>query len=113
MKTNGEREEWDTPCRGVCSTTNVGDSICRGCGRTAEEVINWNSYTRDQKVAVNRRLKIQKSIWPIKENPDWPKIEPEYLEQLQAVPNEERRKFLEGDWNGPDNQLGGDVHSTE
>jgi len=56
MKMDGTREEHDTPCEGVCSTTNIGDTICIGCGRTAEEVIYWNSYSRDKKIAINRRL---------------------------------------------------------
>ena len=40
----------DTPCRGLCSH-NVGDYICRGCGRTVEEVRDWNSYTPEQRKA--------------------------------------------------------------
>jgi len=44
-----------TPCIGVCST-GIGDSVCRGCKRFAHEVIDWNSYTRQQKQLVNRRL---------------------------------------------------------
>jgi len=44
-----------TPCIGVCST-GIGDTVCRGCKRYAEEVIHWNSYTDDEKRAVNRRL---------------------------------------------------------
>jgi len=57
MKINGERSAHDTPCRGVCTTTNLGDEVCKGCGRTAVEVIEWNSYTIEQKIAINRRLK--------------------------------------------------------
>ena len=44
-----------TPCIGVCST-GIGDSVCRGCKRFAHEVIDWNSYSRQQKQLVNRRL---------------------------------------------------------
>lgn len=40
----------NTPCRGLCSH-NVGDYICRGCGRTVEEVRDWNSYTPEQRKA--------------------------------------------------------------
>lgn len=32
-----------TPCEGTCSCTQ-GDSICRGCKRTDEEVRDWNRY---------------------------------------------------------------------
>ena len=45
-----------TPCIGVCSTTSVGDSICRGCKRYAFEVIRWNAYQDDEKESVLRRI---------------------------------------------------------
>jgi predicted Fe-S protein YdhL (DUF1289 family) len=57
MKINGERDMTDSPCVGICSTTNVGDDICLGCGRTAEEVIEWNTYTDEQRIAINSRLR--------------------------------------------------------
>ena len=44
-----------TPCIGVCST-GIGDSVCRGCKRFCHEVIDWNSYTEEQKRVVDRRL---------------------------------------------------------
>lgn len=52
MKSNATR----TPCIGVCSTTSLGDSICRGCQRYSFEVIQWNSYLNDEKEAVLRRI---------------------------------------------------------
>jgi len=45
-----------TPCIGICSTTSFGDRICRGCKRFAVEVINWNSYSEEQKRAVQARI---------------------------------------------------------
>ncbi len=45
-----------TPCIGICSTTSFGDTICRGCKRYAFEVIQWNGYNPQQKLAVLRRL---------------------------------------------------------
>jgi len=45
-----------TPCIGICSTTSVGDSICRGCKRFAVEVIEWNLYSDTEKAAVLARL---------------------------------------------------------
>lgn len=45
-----------TPCIGICSTTSVGDPICRGCKRFAYEVISWNSYTDVEKNAVLDRI---------------------------------------------------------
>ncbi len=44
-----------TPCIGVCST-GIGDAVCRGCKRFCHEVIDWNSYTPQQKQVVDRRL---------------------------------------------------------
>ncbi|PUA26376.1 MAG: DUF1289 domain-containing protein [Cellvibrio sp. 79] len=44
-----------TPCVGICST-GIGDSVCRGCKRFAHEVIDWNSYTHEQKLLIAQRL---------------------------------------------------------
>lgn len=45
-----------TPCIGICSTTSVGDAICRGCKRYAFEVIRWNGYSDLEKEAVLSRI---------------------------------------------------------
>ncbi len=45
-----------TPCIGICSTTSVGDSICRGCKRFSTEVIDWNGYRHREKRAVLQRI---------------------------------------------------------
>ncbi len=45
-----------TPCIGICSTTSLGDRVCRGCKRYGFEVINWNAYDEDAKAAVLRRI---------------------------------------------------------
>jgi len=37
------------PCVGKCSTTALGDKVCVGCGRLAEDVVIWNTYTDEQK----------------------------------------------------------------
>lgn len=55
-----------TPCIGICSTTSVGDPICRGCKRFAFEVIDWNAYTEDEKRAVLQR--IEALVQPIVED---------------------------------------------
>ena len=57
MNIRGEREAHDTPCVGVCSTTNIGDNVCKGCGRTAKQVIKWNTYTKEQKIEINEGLR--------------------------------------------------------
>lgn len=45
-----------TPCLGICSTTSLGDVVCRGCKRYSFEVINWNSYDQTAKSAVLSRI---------------------------------------------------------
>jgi predicted Fe-S protein YdhL (DUF1289 family) len=47
----------DTPCVAVCST--LFDEICRGCGRTAEEVSCWVMLTQQEKDAVWERITAQ------------------------------------------------------
>ena len=41
-----------TPCLGICSTTSVGDVVCRGCKRYAFEVIDWNGYDDEAMAAM-------------------------------------------------------------
>lgn len=60
MKINGERDDTDSPCVGICSTTNLGDEVCVGCGRTYIEVIEWNTYSDAQKIQINARLRENK-----------------------------------------------------
>ena len=48
-----------TPCVGICSTT-YGDEVCRGCKRFQHEVIQWNSYSDQQKEIVWKRLEALK-----------------------------------------------------
>ena len=31
----------ESPCIGVCSATQWGDAICKGCGRTSTEIRDW------------------------------------------------------------------------
>ncbi|HEY4073195.1 MAG TPA: DUF1289 domain-containing protein [Herbaspirillum sp.] len=47
----------DTPCVAVCST--LFDDICRGCGRTADEVSQWVVMTEQQKDQVWERILAQ------------------------------------------------------
>jgi predicted Fe-S protein YdhL (DUF1289 family) len=44
----------DSPCIGVCST--LFDEICKGCGRTADEVANWVFLSDEEKRAVWTRI---------------------------------------------------------
>ena len=45
-----------SPCIGRCSTA-LGDDVCRGCGRTAEEVDQWLSLDEEQKRLIWERVK--------------------------------------------------------
>ena len=47
----------DTPCVAICSTTF--DEICRGCGRTVNEVAHWVAMTEQQKELVWQRILAQ------------------------------------------------------
>lgn len=47
--------EITTPCIGVCSTI-YGDDICRGCHRSFDEIIEWNSMSSEKKESILDRL---------------------------------------------------------
>ena len=55
-----------TPCIGICSTTSLGDRVCRGCKRYAFEVIHWNRYDPVEKNAV--MMRIEKLVCQILQN---------------------------------------------
>lgn len=52
----------DAPCIAICSTTQ-GDPVCKGCGRTFEEVQHWLAMTPVEKRAVWRRIVLDGSAW--------------------------------------------------
>lgn len=39
-----------SPCIGYCSSTTLGDAVCIGCYRDAEDVVSWNRYSEHEKV---------------------------------------------------------------
>lgn len=43
-----------SPCQAVCRLD--GDGRCAGCGRTAEEIGRWITYSDEEKNTINRRL---------------------------------------------------------
>jgi uncharacterized protein len=45
----------DSPCVGVCST--LFDDVCKGCGRTADEVSHWVFMSDDEKRATWERIR--------------------------------------------------------
>jgi hypothetical protein len=43
-----------SPCVGICELDS--DFVCKGCGRTIEEVLKWPEYTDEQKQQVINRI---------------------------------------------------------
>ena len=52
----------DAPCIAICSTSQ-GDDICKGCGRTFEEVQHWPEMTPAEKRATWRRITMDGTAW--------------------------------------------------
>ena len=52
----------DAPCIAICSTSQ-GDAVCKGCGRTFEEVQHWTVMTPGAKRATWRRITMDHSAW--------------------------------------------------
>ena len=52
----------DAPCIAICSTSQ-GDELCKGCGRTFDEVQHWPVYTPTEKRSVWRRITLEASAW--------------------------------------------------
>lgn len=52
----------DAPCIAICSTSQ-GDELCKGCGRTFDEVQNWPVLSPAEKRACWRRITLEGSAW--------------------------------------------------
>jgi predicted Fe-S protein YdhL (DUF1289 family) len=52
----------DTPCIAICSTSQ-GDEICKGCGRTFQEVQDWTQMNPSQKRHTWRRITMENTAW--------------------------------------------------
>ncbi|HWI84187.1 DUF3717 domain-containing protein [Ramlibacter sp.] len=52
----------DTPCIAICSTAQ-GDDVCKGCGRTFDEVQHWPSLTPAEKRHVWWRITSDGVAW--------------------------------------------------
>jgi len=52
----------DAPCIAICSTTQ-GDAVCKGCGRTFEEVQHWPVLSPGEKRGVWRRITLEGTAW--------------------------------------------------
>jgi len=52
----------DAPCIAICSTSQ-GDNICKGCGRSFDEVQHWTSMSPAEKRTVWRRITMESTAW--------------------------------------------------
>ncbi|MEJ7139104.1 DUF3717 domain-containing protein [Amphibiibacter pelophylacis] len=52
----------DAPCIAICSTAQ-GDPVCKGCGRTEDEVQHWTRMEPLDKRAVWRRITAEGTAW--------------------------------------------------
>jgi len=52
----------DAPCIAICSTAQ-GDAVCKGCGRTDDEVQHWPLLSPAEKRIVWRRITMENSAW--------------------------------------------------
>jgi predicted Fe-S protein YdhL (DUF1289 family) len=52
----------DAPCIAICSTAQ-GDAVCRGCGRTEDEVQHWPTMTPSEKRVTWRRITMEGTAW--------------------------------------------------
>jgi len=79
------REAWlawyhttpDAPCIAICSTAQ-GDPLCKGCGRTEDEVQHWPQLSPGQKRAVWRRITLEGTAWRFNR----------YAERVRPAPGE-------------------------
>jgi uncharacterized protein len=52
----------DAPCIAICSTAQ-GDAVCKGCGRSEDEVQHWPVMTAGEKRVVWRRITLDATAW--------------------------------------------------
>lgn len=52
----------DTPCIAICSTSQ-GDALCKGCGRTFDEVQHWPAMSPGEKRQTWRRITREGTSW--------------------------------------------------
>ena len=52
----------DTPCIAICSTSQ-GDEVCKGCGRSFDEVQLWTEMRPAQKRLTWRRITLEADSW--------------------------------------------------
>ena len=52
----------DAPCIAICSTSQ-GDAICKGCGRSFDEVQHWTAMSPAAKRGTWRRISAEGTAW--------------------------------------------------
>ncbi|MFZ2652430.1 MAG: DUF3717 domain-containing protein [Burkholderiaceae bacterium] len=52
----------DAPCIAICSTSQ-GDPVCKGCGRSFDEVQHWTAMSPAEKRATWRRITMAGTAW--------------------------------------------------
>ena len=52
----------DAPCIAICSTSQ-GDDMCKGCGRTFDEVQFWPEMSPAEKRITWRRITLENTAW--------------------------------------------------
>ncbi|RZJ10045.1 MAG: DUF3717 domain-containing protein [Rubrivivax sp.] len=52
----------DSPCIAICSTAQ-GDPVCKGCGRTFDEVQHWPALDPFDKRGVWQRISSERTAW--------------------------------------------------
>ena len=52
----------DSPCIAICSTAQ-GDPVCKGCGRSFDEVQQWPGLGPFEKRAVWHRISLEGTAW--------------------------------------------------
>jgi predicted Fe-S protein YdhL (DUF1289 family) len=41
-----------SPCKGICNLDFATHTVCQGCGRSIDEIRNWNAFTNEHKKTV-------------------------------------------------------------
>ena len=52
----------DAPCIAICSTSQ-GDDVCKGCGRSVDEVQRWTTMSPAEKRHTWRRITQEATAW--------------------------------------------------
>ncbi len=73
----------DAPCIAICSTAQ-GDALCKGCGRSFDEVQHWPGMSPAEKRQVWRRIQLDATAWRFNRYAE--RAQEREAEQLPLVP---------------------------